>query len=111
MPMGASTSAVSSRVYRKSPPRSGGARRALRLDEHLGVGFVHAAVAALARLEVDDGLEEMAAPEVGPQDLVHVDLGVRDLPQEEIRHAQFAAGADQQVGIIDVRRVQVIGEE
>src|SRR5207247_1713779 len=88
-----------------------GRARAVRLDEHLGIGLFHSAVPSLARLKIDDGLEEMAAAEVGPQNLGDVDLGVGDLPQQEVRHAQLATGANQQVGIVDVRGVKVIGEK
>ena len=81
------------------------------LDEHLRVGFVDPAVAALARLEVDDRLEEIAAAEIGPEHFGDVDLRVGDLPEQEVRDAQLAAGADEQVGIVDVGGVEMIGEE
>src|SRR5882762_9679127 len=99
MAIGESTAAVSSRVYFICLSVL---RRTIRFDEHLGVGFVHSAVAAFARLEIDDRFEKVAPPEIGPQDLVDVNLGVRDLPQQEIRYPQLAAGADQQIGVVDV---------
>src|SRR5687768_10979670 len=95
MTNGAPIAAVISREKRMS----GRGGRVVRLDEHLRVAGLHAAVTALARLEVDDGFEEMAAAEVRPEHLGHVDLGVGDLPEQEVRHAQLAAGADEQVGI------------
>src|SRR6185436_1051451 len=72
---------------------------AVGLDEHLRVGIADPAVAPLARLEVDDRLEEMPPAKIGPQHLGHVNLGVGDLPEEEVRDAQLAAGADEQVGV------------
>ena len=39
----------------------------------------------------------MRAAEVGPEDVGDDDLGVADLPEEEIRDAAFAAGADEQI--------------
>src|SRR5882724_2651918 len=51
------------------------------LDEHLRVGLIDGAVAAIARLEVDDGFEEMTAAEIGPENFGDVDLGVCDLPE------------------------------
>src|SRR3954447_12809501 len=62
---------------------------AVGFDEHLRVGIADPAVAPLARLEVDDGLEEMPPAKIGPQHLRHVDLGVGDLPEKEIRDAQL----------------------
>src|ERR1043165_2894292 len=84
---------------------------AVGLDEHLRVGIADPAVAPFARLEVDDRLEEMPPAKIGPQHLGHVDLGVGDLPEEEVRDAQLAAGADEQVGVAGAGGVEVIGEE
>src|SRR5438552_17868956 len=81
------------------------------LDEHRGVRFLDGAVTALAGLEVDDRLEEMAAAKIGPEHFRDVDLRVRDLPQQKVRHAQLAAGADEKIGIMHVGGVQMIGEE
>src|SRR6266850_782422 len=58
-----------------------------------------AAVAAFALLVGDDSFQQIAAAEVGPQRLGDPDLGVGDLPQEEIAHAHLAAGPDQQIRI------------
>src|SRR2546430_13148145 len=35
-----------------------------------------------------------------------MDLGVGDLPEQEVRHSQLAAGADQQVRVVEVRGVE-----
>src|SRR6266550_1142426 len=85
--------------------------RPVRFHPHLRVGWLYAAVAALARLEVDDGLEQVAAAEIGPEHFGDVNLGVRDLPQQEIRDAQLAAGADQKVGFSVFGSVEGGGEE
>src|SRR5205814_3172999 len=71
------------------------------------VGRLDCAVTPLARLKVDDRLEEMPFPEIGPQHFRDVNLRVRDLPQQKIRYAQLAAGADEQIGIVDVRGVEM----
>src|SRR5437660_12512869 len=41
----------------------------------------------------------MPAAEVGPQRLGDPDLGIRDLPEQEIADAHLAARTDQQIGI------------
>src|SRR5216684_7598616 len=81
------------------------------LDEHLRVGLVDPAVAALARLKVDDRFEEIAAAKIGPEDFGDVDLRVGDLPEQEVRDAQLAAGADEEIGVVEVGGVEMIGEE
>ena len=58
-----------------------------------------AAVAALALLIGEHGLEQVPAAEVGPQRVGDVDLGVGDLPQQVVADAHLAARADQQIGI------------
>src|SRR6266850_1535664 len=69
-----------------------------------------AAVAAVALLVGDDGFEQMAAAEVGPERLGDPDLGIRDLPQQEVAHAHLAARANQQIGIRLPRRVEEVAE-
>src|SRR5262249_60100421 len=69
------------------------------------------AVAPLALLVVEDGLEEVLPPEVGPENVRDPDLGVRDLPQQEVRDPHLAARADEEVGIGLARRVEVRGQE
>src|SRR5690606_20832225 len=67
------------------------------------------AEAPLALLEVFQRANELRLPESGPEGLGDVELGVGDLPEEEVRHAHLAAGADQQVGIGKVVRAEVGG--
>src|SRR5688572_11427614 len=55
--------------------------------------------APLAALILQDRGEQIAAGEIGPHDGNDVQLGVRQLPEHEIRDALLAGGADQQVRI------------
>ena len=50
---------------------------------------------------------KMNAAKVRPKALGDEDLGVGDLPQKIIRDAHLARGADQQVGVGHVRRVEM----
>src|SRR2546428_1446727 len=52
------------------------------------------------------GLVEILHLEVRPEHRRRPHLGIRDLPQQKVRDAQLAAGADEQVGIRMLRRVQ-----
>src|SRR5688500_11132532 len=58
-----------------------------------------AAVAALALLIREHGVEQVTPPEVGPQRVGDVDLGVGNLPQQVVAHAHFTARADHQVRV------------
>src|SRR2546423_523375 len=69
-----------------------------------------AAVPAVALLVGDDGFEQMAAAEVGPQRLGDPDFGVRNLPQQEIADAHLAARPNQQIGIRLAGRIQELAE-
>src|SRR3954449_10487330 len=53
---------------------------------------------------------QVALVEVRPE-LVHEDkFRIRELPEQEVRDAQLAARADQQIGIGQLRRIEVRGE-
>src|SRR5262245_54541804 len=56
-------------------------------------------------LEVRERAIELGRAEVRPQGGGHPELGVGDLPQEEVRHPHLAAGPDQQIRIGDAVRV------
>src|SRR5215203_3954211 len=58
-----------------------------------------AAVAAIALLIREDGFEQVPLAEVRPERLRDPDLGIGNLPQEEIADAHFSAGADEQIRI------------
>ena len=66
-----------------------------------------AAVAAVALLVRQYGLEEVRSREVGPKRFRDVELGVGDLPQQKIADAHFARSADEEVGIGNRGRVEV----
>src|SRR5262245_60800335 len=76
--------------------RSGG-DLAGRQADGLRIGAHDPAVAALALLIIDDGLQELSLAEVRPERLGHPDLGVGDLPEQEVADAQLTGGANQQV--------------
>src|SRR5271163_135517 len=69
------------------------------LEVLVGEAVAETAVAAFAALEVGDGFEQMHPAEVGPEAVGDKDLGVGDLPEQEVRDALLAAGADDQIGI------------
>ena len=68
------------------------------------------AVAPFALLVIHECLVQVPAPEVGPQGVGDPDLGIGDLPEQEVGDAQLATGADQQVRIGLAGGVQVLGE-
>jgi len=72
--------------------------------------FAEAAEAAFALLVVVDGLKEMDAAEVGPEAVSDKDLGVSDLPEEEVGDALLAGGADDEIRVRHVRGIEVGGE-
>src|SRR5689334_19944132 len=82
-----------------------------------GSGFTPArdsarsAEATASALEVIDRLVEVFAPEIGPENVGHPELRVRELPEQEIGDAKLAAGADQEIGIGKPVRVQHAREE
>ena len=82
--------------------------------EGIGKGFVggltEAAEATLALLVGGDGFEEMEAAEVGPEAVSDEDLGIGDLPEEEVGDALLAGGADDEVGVGHVGGVESRGD-
>ena len=48
--------------------------------------------------------------EVGPERVHEHELGVRGLPEEEVRDALLAGGADDEVGVRELRRVEPLRE-
>src|SRR3990172_2263078 len=65
---------------------------------------------AVAVLVVEDGLVELAPAEVGPEHRRHEELGVRELPEEEIGDPLLAGGPDQEVGVGAVAREELAAE-
>src|SRR5438093_12224204 len=81
-------------------------RRARWLLEN-SFAFTDAAVAAFAFLKFEQGLQQSRAVEVWPERLGDENLRIRNLPEQEIADAHFAAGADQQVGVRQALGIQV----
>src|SRR5579864_2293285 len=80
-------------------------------DLRRGARAAQPAVPTLAPLIVGNGAQEIRAFEVRPQLVRDVDLGIRDLPQEEVAHAHLAAGANYKIGIRLMIGIQVPGYE
>src|SRR3954447_19920500 len=59
-----------------------------------------------ALLEGLERLLEGSAVEVRPELVAEHELGVRALPEQEVRDPLFAAGADQKVRVVHLGRVQ-----
>ena len=53
---------------------------------------------------------EFGAVEIRPQDVGEIELGIRRLPEEEVAEPKFARGADNEVGIGNVGRVEEAAE-
>src|SRR5690349_11968001 len=72
-----------------------------RLGHRLARGELLAgtAEAALAAAEGFEGRVEGGRAEVWPQRLGEVELGVGELPQQEVGHALLAARADEEIGL------------
>src|SRR5207344_338234 len=90
------------------PLRSGRGGRSASADRS-GV-FGETAEASFPLLEVADRLEQELAVEVRPEDGREPQLRVRDLPQQEVRRAHLAAGADEQIRVGRVGRVETFGD-
>src|SRR5712671_4639088 len=69
-----------------------------------------AAIPAIAFLVGENRLEQIVAPEVGPERFSDPDLGIRDLPQQEIADAHFAAGPNEEIGIRLTGGIQKVAE-
>src|ERR1700679_1385346 len=69
-----------------------------------------AAEAPRADAELRDRLLERRAREVGPHLVTEHELRVGGLPEQVVRQALLAAGADDQVWIVQVRRVEAAAE-
>src|SRR4029453_15329480 len=101
---GSSTTVLATRFSRAGPGYSGGG---------LAAGATsHPTESAIALLKVGDRAVEVGGAEVGPQDRCDPQLGVSDLPQQEVGDAHLAAGANQQIGVghaVGVQRAADVG--
>src|SRR5687768_13285991 len=90
--MTSSTAAVPARLTeRRTPSSDFGALRLLEL-------LARAAEAPLALAVRRDRLVERCAVEIGPQRLGEIELGVGELPEQEVGDALLAPGADEKIG-------------
>src|SRR5688572_18570152 len=91
--MASSTAAVLARLTDRQDPSSDfGALRLLEL-------LARAAEAPLALAVRPDRLVERRSVEIRPQRLGEIELGISELPEEEVRDALLAPGADEQIGL------------
>src|ERR1700730_10840572 len=67
-------------------------------------------VPAFPAAEFIDCLLQVALREIGPQRLGEEELRIGALPQQKVADAFVAAGADQQIGVGELRRKQMAGE-
>ena len=65
------------------------------------------AITALALLKFRHGLEQVHAAEIGPQRRRDVNFRVCELPQQEITESHFAAGTNHEIGVGEIRRVEM----
>src|SRR5947208_966275 len=66
--------------------------------------------APIAPLVVEDRPEQVAARHVGPEDGGDVQLGIGELPKQEVRQPVLAGGANQQIGVAPGRGVQLLAQ-
>src|SRR3954462_8257999 len=88
----------SRRCWARSRPHS----RVLRLGPGLELRLDLLARAAVAPLAVAERLDrdvERRSVEIRPQQVGEIELGISELPEQEIGDALFSAGADEQVGL------------
>ena len=80
------------------------------VEVFVGEGLAEATEAAFAALVGGDGFEKVEAVEVGPEAVGDEDLGVGDLPEEEVGDALLSGGTDDEVGVGHVRGVEGAGD-
>jgi len=64
----------------------------------------------LPLLKRADGFVQVRAAEIRPEHRREPEFGIRGLPEEEVAEAHFAAGANQQVRLRQISRVEVPGD-
>src|SRR5438876_8905812 len=69
-------------------------------------GPLDAAVAPLAFLVLEDGLEKMLAPEIRPICGSDPDFAIGDLPEKKVADAHFTVGEDLQLRVWDASGVE-----
>src|SRR5919204_842686 len=79
-------------------PTTATSTREARFDIGRRRGLAAAEATPSARIVLERGAQIVAA-EVGPELVDEHELGIRELPQEEVRDAQLPGRSDQQIGI------------
>src|ERR687898_1650999 len=74
------------------------------------LGLLDSAAAPVAAREGSNGSAELFGGEVRPERIRDVELGVGDLPEQEVRDPQLPAGADYEVHLRRLGRVEVGSE-
>ena len=59
-------------------------------------------------MKFEQGQQQFTPPEVRPERRGKIELCIRQLPEEKIADARLAAGADEQIGVGQVVRVQML---
>src|SRR5919204_6488413 len=98
---------------RAAPPRHAQPSRRLRDGERscaLAPGRSSRPVTVFALGICVERPLELLAVEVRPQLLGEVELRVRRLPEQEIRESELAPGANDELGILKIGRIQVLPE-
>src|SRR5437867_5485353 len=88
-------------------PAMAGTATAMRTSRLRDMSGGDPAEPPLPTLVVEDGLEQVAPRDVGPEDRRDVQLGIGELPQQEIGEPAFAGCPDQQVRVPPGRGVEL----
>src|SRR2546426_11415404 len=88
-------------------PAMAGTATAMRTSRLRDISGGDPAEPPLPPLVIEDRQEQVAPRDVGPEDRRDVQLGVGELPQEEIGEPAFTGRPDQQVRVAPGRRVEL----
>lgn len=73
----------------------------------IAVRVAEAAIAAIALLIISNRLQQVNAAKVRPEHSGQIQLGIGSLPQEEVAEAKLTAGADDQVQLRQIARIEM----
>ena len=80
----------------------------------LGLGFnllLGQAKSAVSLLKIQQSFQELLFPEIRPEGLGKIQLGVGQLPEKEIADPVFPAGPDQQIRVGHIFGIQLLGKK
>ena len=103
------------RALAAAPIRSPGPRRSPSCPspheaDLTAAGSTSSAEPTLARRILIERRDESRVVEIGPQDRQEDEFGIGRLPEQEIRQAHLARGADDEIGIGKAGRVEPVGQ-